>query len=305
MSRSQTSSPTWRPFQRSGRRTACAPGRPSGQAMRPSSRTSAAPVACTAAIVVSTIALERLLQVERLGHRLRDLRERLELGDAPLRAVVQLRVLDRLRDLAGDRHEELDLGLAVLARLARAYVQRAFEPLTGQDRDGEDRLVLLLAQVGERLEARIEVRRARDHDRRPLGGGRAGDPLARPHLRDARQVLHAGPERGPQHELARALVVQVDEARVGLERLGDLRGDELEHLADVERRVDRRDRLGDQPQVAGRRIHPPIVRRPRSALGWRPDGLERLAPRARTCSPPARSSPRSCSSTSSSWRRGS
>ena len=56
VSRSQTSSPTSRPFQRSGRRTACAPARPSGHAMRPSSSTSAAPVASTAAIVVWTIA---------------------------------------------------------------------------------------------------------------------------------------------------------------------------------------------------------------------------------------------------------
>ena len=43
-------------FQRSGSRIACAPGRPSGQAMFPSSRTSAAPVAPTASIVVFTIA---------------------------------------------------------------------------------------------------------------------------------------------------------------------------------------------------------------------------------------------------------
>ena len=44
------------PRQRSGRRTAYAPARPSGQAIFPSSSTSAAPVAPTASIVVFTIA---------------------------------------------------------------------------------------------------------------------------------------------------------------------------------------------------------------------------------------------------------
>ena len=43
-------------FQRSGRRTAYAPARPSGQAIFPSSSTSAAPVACSDSIVVFTIA---------------------------------------------------------------------------------------------------------------------------------------------------------------------------------------------------------------------------------------------------------
>ena len=54
--RSQTSSPITRPFQRSGKRIAWSPERPSGHAILPSSRTSAAPVAPTASIVVSTIA---------------------------------------------------------------------------------------------------------------------------------------------------------------------------------------------------------------------------------------------------------
>ena len=32
--------------------------------------------------------------------------------DAPLRALVELRVLDRLRDLRRDRDEQVDLGVA-------------------------------------------------------------------------------------------------------------------------------------------------------------------------------------------------
>ena len=88
--------------------------------------------------------LERLLEVERLGDRLRDPGERLELRDAPLRPLVELRVLDRLRDLRRDRDEELDLGVGERARLARADVERALERVAGEDRDGEDRLVLVL-----------------------------------------------------------------------------------------------------------------------------------------------------------------
>ena len=56
VARSATSSPIWRPRQRSGWRIACASARPSGQAIAPSSSTSAAPVAESASIVVFTIA---------------------------------------------------------------------------------------------------------------------------------------------------------------------------------------------------------------------------------------------------------
>ena len=158
--------------------------------------------------------LERLLEVERLRDGLRDARERLELGDPPLRALVELRVLDRLRHLRGDRDEELDLGVGERARLARPDVERALELVAGDDRDGEDRLVLVLGQVRELLEARIEVRLLGDHHRRALGGGDARDPLAGPHARRAGQLLDARAVRRAQDELVGALVVEVDEARV-------------------------------------------------------------------------------------------
>ena len=93
--------------------------------------------------------LERLLQVERLGHGLRDPRQRLQLGDAALRVVVQLGVLDRLRDLTGDGHEKLDLGVVVLPRRHRADVQRTLQLVACQNRNREDRLVLLLVEVRE------------------------------------------------------------------------------------------------------------------------------------------------------------
>ena len=90
---------------------------------------------------------ERLLEVERLGDGLRDPRERLELAHPPLRVLVELGVLDRPRDLRGDRHEELDLGVGEGTRLAGTHVERALERVTGENRHGEDRLVLVLAQV--------------------------------------------------------------------------------------------------------------------------------------------------------------
>ena len=195
--------------------------------------------------------LERLLEVERLGDRLRDPRERLELGDPPLCALVELRVLDRLRDLRRDRDEELDLRVAERARLARADVERALELVRARhDRHGEDRLVLVLGQVREALEARVEVRLLGDHHRRALRRGDAGDPLARTHARRARELLDARAVGRAEDELVDALVVQVDEARVRPERVGHLARDELEHLLEVERRVDRSDRLGQKPKVA-------------------------------------------------------
>ena len=147
VSRSQTSSPIARRFQRSGSLIACAPGpalgprdvavledeRRAGRADRLHRRLHDR--------------LERLFEVERLRDRLRDLRQRLELGDSRLRVRVELRVLDRLGDLGGDRDEQVDLGLRELARLDRPHVQRTGELRPGENRHGEDRLVLVLGQV--------------------------------------------------------------------------------------------------------------------------------------------------------------
>ena len=231
VSRSQTSSPICRRFQRSGSRTLYAPG----AALRPRDLPVLEHERRTGRVQRLHRRLhdrlERLLEVEGLRDGLRDARERLELGDAPLRALVELRVLDRLRDLRRDRDEELDLGVGERPRLARADVERALELVgAGHDRDGEDRLVLVLGQVRKLLEARVEVRLRGDHDRRALRGGDTRDPLARTHARRARELLDARAVRRAQHELVRALVVEVDEARVGAERVGDLARDELEHL---------------------------------------------------------------------------
>ena len=88
-----------------------------------------------------------------------------------------------------------------------------------------------------------------------LSCGHACYPLARPHPRRAGHLLDAAPVRRAQDELAGPLVVEVDEARVGIECVSDIARNELEHLLEVERRVDRRDRVGQEPQVPRGRVH--------------------------------------------------
>ena len=164
-------------------------------------------------------------------------------------------MLDRLRDLRGDGDKQLDLRVGERARLARADVERALERVAGQNRHREDRLVLVLRQIRELLEASVEVRLRGNHHRSALRRGNSSDPLARSHSWGTRQLLDARAERRTQDELVGSLVVEVDEARIGAERVGDLARDELEHLLEVERRVDRRDRLGQEPEVTSRCIH--------------------------------------------------
>ncbi len=98
-----------------------------------------------------------------------------------------------------------------------------------------------------------------DRDGPALGRGGAGDPLADAQARAARHLVERRAARRAEDELAGRLVVEVDEARVGLERRGDLLRDEVENLLEVERRVDGRARLGQQPQMPFRGVHGPIV----------------------------------------------
>ena len=159
-------------------------------------------------------------------------------------------MLDRLRNLRRDREQQVDLGGRELARLAGAQVERALELVAARDDgDGQDRLVLVLAKVGEGLEARVEVGLRRDHHRRELGRRPACDALAWPHAGPPGHLLDTGAVGGAQHELAGTVVVEVDEARIGVERVGDPAGHQLEHLLEVERRVDGRNRLGKQAQM--------------------------------------------------------
>ncbi len=75
----------------------------------------------------------------------------------------------------------------------------------------------------------------------------------------ARSTSSAGP-----------LVVEVDEAGVGVERVGDLGRDLREHLLEVERRVDRLDRVGQEPAgaVRGRSTAESVRFAPVTTLQW-------------------------------------
>jgi len=88
--------------------------------------------------------------------------------------------------------------------------------------NGEDRLVLVLRQVRERLEALVQVRLRLDHHRLARRRRGARDPLARPHPRATGHLLDPRAEGRAQHELVGLLVVEIDEAGVGAERVGDL-----------------------------------------------------------------------------------
>jgi hypothetical protein len=61
--------------------------------------------------------------------------------------------------------------------------------------------------------------------------------------------------RGTEDQLIRPLVVEVDEARLGPEGVGDLTRDKPQNLFQVERRVHRGDRLGEKAQVACPYVH--------------------------------------------------
>jgi hypothetical protein len=203
--------------------------------------------------------LERLLEIEGVGHRFGDAREGLELADPALSLRIQAGVLDRLRHLAGDREQQLDLPIREHARFPRAHVEGALELVAaGHDRYRQDRLVLVLGQVRERLEAWIEVRLRRQHDRLAFDRRSAGDPLAGAHPGPAGHLLDARPVRGPQHELAAPLVIEVDEAGVGVQCVGHLARDQGENLLEVERRVDRRNRLGQQAEMPFGGVHVPV-----------------------------------------------
>ena len=86
-----------------------------------------------------------------------------------------------------------------------------------------------------------------DHDRRALSRGAAGDSLTRPQFGAAGHFLDPRAVSRPKNELAGALLVEVDETGVSLERLGNLACYEAEDLLEVERRVDGRNRLGQEP----------------------------------------------------------
>ena len=137
---------------------------------------------------------QRLVLVSEPRDGLGDARERLELRHATALAVVEARVLDRLRDLGGDRREQLDLVVVPVRRRRGAHVHRAGEAAAPvEDRHGEQRVEALLVEVREALEARVGAGVGGDRDRRALARRVAGQALAGPHPRARRGGVEGVP----------------------------------------------------------------------------------------------------------------
>jgi hypothetical protein len=140
----------------------------------------------------------------------------------------------------------------VLARCNRTHVHRAGQAFAAiEDRHGEQRLEAPLRQVGELLEAGIEVGLRGDRHRLARRGRPAGQPLADRHSRWTRGGLDVRTVDRLQDELVRCLVVDVDEAGVGAEGAGHRDGHRIGDLGEVERARDSLDRLGEQAEMAG------------------------------------------------------
>jgi tetratricopeptide (TPR) repeat protein len=82
---------------------------------------------------------------------------------------------------------------------------------------------------------------------------------ARAHARRSRQLVDVRAVRRAEDELVGRFVVEVDEARVRPECVCHASRDEPEHLLEVERRVDRLDRLGQKAKMPLALVHVSIV----------------------------------------------
>ena len=193
---------------------------------------------------------QRLLKVERLCHGLRDAAKRLQLGDAALRTLVQARILNRLGNLAGNRLQELDLIVVILAGLDRAYIHGPRQALTTiQDRHGEETLKAAFGQVGKLLEAGVEVRIRSDRHRLACLCCPARQTLADPHPRWPCRCLDMRAVHCLQNQLVRRVIVRIDEARIGSKGARHRNRDGVGDLCEVERAGDGRNRLREQAEV--------------------------------------------------------
>ena len=200
---------------------------------------------------------ERLLDrhreqlVDRLGARdvPAELRELLELAQRAPRALVQARVLDRVGHEGRDVQQEGGVLRAEHARGLGVQRDHADHALTlGDQRHGDERLVLLLLELGEVLDARVGERLLRDEDRLPVLQHPAGDALARRH-RDAAAEMRVALRGGAQHDSPPAVLAQEDVGRVRDDGVVDEPHDRAQHLLEIERRVDGVDDLVEDAEL--------------------------------------------------------
>ena len=200
---------------------------------------------------------ERLLDrhreqvVDRLGARdvPAELRELLELAQRAPRALVQARVLDRVGHERGDVQQEGGVLRAEHARGLGVQRDHADHALAlGDQRHRHERLVLLLLELGEVLDARVGERLLRDEDRLPVLQHPAGDALARRH-RDAAAEMRVALRGGAQHDAPPAVLAQEDVGRVRDDGVVDEPHDRAQHLLEIERRVDGVDDLVEDAEL--------------------------------------------------------
>ena len=118
----------------------------------------------------------------------------------------------------------------------------------GDQRHRDERLVLLLLELGEVLDARVGERLLGDEDRLRVLQHPAGDALARRH-RDAAAEVRVALRGGAQHDAPAAVLAQEDVGRVRDDRVVDEPHDRAQHLLEVERRVDGVDDLVEDAEL--------------------------------------------------------
>ena len=227
--------------------------------------------------------------VERLcaGDRLTELRQVLELPDPATGLLVEPGVLDRARHEGGARDEEVDLALGELTRclgVERHGSDRG--AVLGEDRHRDERLKLLLGELGDVLEAGIGERVLSNERRLAVLDRPPGEALA-PFERDVPDEVGIGLRGSPHHEPPVAVLGQVDEAGRDVARVGQQPDDCREHLVELERGRNRRDDLGQETRLGCGRVRcDRSILDGRSADGARgPDGSGPYEP-----APPRRSS---------------
>ena len=166
--------------------------------------------------------------------------------------AVQPRVLDAPGHQAGHPAEQLHVRVGELAALARVHVEHADQAVRlaadglAQDRDRGHGGEVLAAQLGEVLVPLVGELVLGDDGRPAVRGDPARHALAHLELDLPGQPVERRGRAAHDQPLAR-LVEQVDEAHVGLRRLGGQRGDAAQDLLEVE---PGRDRLDDPGQKA-------------------------------------------------------
>ena len=98
---------------------------------------------------------QHLVEIQRRGEDVRDLEERRDLAQLPVRFALEAAFLDDSRDLIRDRLQEIDLLAAEVALLDRLHVHHPDDLVAGEYGHGEHRGEALLVDLRHPLPARL------------------------------------------------------------------------------------------------------------------------------------------------------